>query len=45
MSTLTVDLISTLDGCGGADGWPGYWGKEGPEIMGWFEEKLCDIAR
>jgi dihydrofolate reductase len=42
MSTLTVDLFSSLDGFGGAEGWPGYYGKEGPELMAWLEEKLAE---
>jgi hypothetical protein len=32
MATLTVDFFSSLDGNGSARGWPGYWGKEGPEL-------------
>lgn len=32
MATFTVDFFSTLDGNGSAKGWPGYWGKEGPEL-------------
>ncbi|WP_240658596.1 dihydrofolate reductase family protein [Microbacterium sp. CPCC 204701] len=32
-TTFTVDFFSTLDGYGMADGWPGYWGKEGPELI------------
>lgn len=32
MATFTVDYFSSLDGNGSAKGWPGYWGKEGPEI-------------
>ena len=31
-TTLTVDFFSSLDGNGSARGWPGYWGKEGPEL-------------
>lgn len=31
-STLTVDFFMSLDGFGSAHGWPGYWGKEGPEL-------------
>lgn len=31
-STLTVDFFMSLDGYGSAHGWPGYWGKEGPEL-------------
>jgi dihydrofolate reductase len=42
MSTLTVDLFSSLDGFGGAEGWPGYYGKEGPELMAWLKEKLAE---
>ncbi|TDD18590.1 deaminase [Kribbella turkmenica] len=42
MRTLTVDVISSLDGFGAAEGWPGYWGKEGPEVTAWFEEKLAE---
>lgn len=32
-TTLTVDFFSSLDGYGSARGWPGYWGKEGPELI------------
>jgi dihydrofolate reductase len=42
LSTLTIDLISSLDGFAAAEGWPGYWGKEGPEYMAWLEEKLAE---
>ena len=38
MQTLTVDFIISLDGYAAADGWPGYWGLEGPEYLGWLEE-------
>lgn len=31
-TTLTVDFFMSLDGYGSAEGWPGYWGKEGPDI-------------
>ena len=37
MSSLMVDLIMSLDGYGAADGWPGYWGMEGPEYLAWIE--------
>jgi dihydrofolate reductase len=37
MSDLMVDLIMSLDGYGGAEGWPGYWGMEGPEYLAWIE--------
>jgi dihydrofolate reductase len=39
MQTLMVDFIISLDGYGGAEGWPGYWGLEGPEYMGWLDEQ------
>jgi dihydrofolate reductase len=42
MSTLTIDLFTSLDGFAGADGWPGYYGKEGPELMAWLEQKLAE---
>jgi len=29
-----VDFIISLDGYASADGWPGYWGMEGPEYLG-----------
>jgi dihydrofolate reductase len=32
-----VDFIISLDGCGAAEGWPGYWGLEGPEYLAWIE--------
>ncbi len=31
-TTLTVDFFCSVDGYGSARGWPGYWGKEGPEV-------------
>ena len=31
MPELMVDFITSLDGYGAADGWPGWWGLEGPE--------------
>ena len=39
MQTLMVDFIISLDGYGAADGWPGFWGMEGPEYLGWLEEQ------
>jgi dihydrofolate reductase len=35
---LTVDFITSLDGYGAAEGWPGYWGLEGPEYLAWLDE-------
>lgn len=37
--TLVVDFITSLDGYGSAEGWPGWWGLEGPEYLGWLEEQ------
>lgn len=38
MPTLTVDFIASLDGYGAAEGWPAYWGLEGPEYLAWLKE-------
>lgn len=38
MSELMIDVITSLDGYGAAEGWPGWWGLEGPEYLGWLEE-------
>jgi predicted RNA polymerase sigma factor len=32
-TTYTVDFFCSVDGYGMAEGWPGYWGKEGPELI------------
>ena len=39
MPSLMVDFIISLDGYAAADGWPGFWGLEGPEYLGWLEEE------
>ena len=39
MAELLVDFITSLDGYGAADGWPGWWGLEGPEYLGWLGER------
>ncbi len=39
MRDLLVDYISSLDGYGAADGWPGWWGLEGPEYLNWLAEQ------
>lgn len=31
-----VDFIISLDGYGAGEGWPGYWGLEGPEYLAWL---------
>jgi dihydrofolate reductase len=38
MPELLVDFITSLDGYASAEGWPGYWGLEGPEYLGWLDE-------
>jgi dihydrofolate reductase len=38
VSSLMVDFITSLDGYGAAEGWPGYWGMEGPEYLAWIEQ-------
>ena len=42
MATFTVDFFCSLDGNGSAKGWPGYWGKEGPEIV---EDRVRTFAQ
>jgi len=37
MPELMVDLITSLDGYASAEGWPGWWGLEGPEYLSWLE--------
>lgn len=39
MAELLVDFITSLDGYGAADGWPGLWGLGGPEYLGWLDEQ------
>jgi len=39
MPELLIDFITTLDGYGAADGWPGWWGLEGPEYLTWLGEQ------
>ncbi|MCP9968537.1 dihydrofolate reductase family protein [Actinomadura madurae] len=41
-TTFTVDFFCSLDGYGMAHGWPGYWGKEGPEIR---EDRVRTFAQ
>lgn len=38
MPELLVDFITSLDGYGAADGWPGFWGLKGPEYLAWLED-------
>ncbi|HEX6336931.1 MAG TPA: dihydrofolate reductase family protein [Jiangellaceae bacterium] len=39
MQELMVDYITSLDGFGAAEGWPGLWGLQGPEYLGWLNEQ------
>jgi dihydrofolate reductase len=36
---LLVDFITSLDGYGAAEGWPGWWGLEGPEYLAWLGQQ------
>ncbi len=39
MPELLIDFITSLDGYAAADGWPGFWGLEGPEYLAWLGEQ------
>ena len=39
MRELIIDFITTLDGYASGDGWPGWWGLEGPEYLAWLSEQ------
>jgi dihydrofolate reductase len=36
MAELLVDFITSLDGYASGEGWPGWWGLEGPEYLAWL---------
>jgi dihydrofolate reductase len=36
---LLVDFITSLDGYGAAEGWPGLWGLGGPEYLAWLNDQ------
>jgi dihydrofolate reductase len=38
MAELMVDYITSLDGYGAADGWPGLWGMGGADYFAWLGE-------
>jgi dihydrofolate reductase len=38
-ASLMVDLIISLDGYASAEGWPGWWGLEGPEYLAWLSQE------
>src|SRR5690348_482867 len=39
MPELLVDFITSLDGYASAEGWPGFWGLEGPEYLAWLQDQ------
>jgi dihydrofolate reductase len=39
MPELLIDFITSLDGYAAAEGWPGWWGLEGPEYLTWLGEQ------
>ena len=39
MPELLVDFVTSLDGYGAGEGWPGWWGLEGPEYLEWLGER------
>lgn len=39
MRELLVDFITSLDGYASGDGWPGWWGLQGPEYLAWLDEQ------
>ncbi len=39
MPELIVDFITSLDGYASAEGWPGWWGLQGPEYLAWLDEQ------
>src|SRR5512144_2565379 len=38
MRELMIDFITSLDGYASGEGWPGWWGLEGPEYLAWLGE-------
>lgn len=39
MRDLMIDFITSLDGYASGEGWPGFWGLEGPEYLAWLGEQ------
>src|SRR6185503_10941283 len=44
MPELMIDYITSLDGYGAAEGWPGWWGLEGPEYLAWLGDEPRDYT-
>ncbi|WP_138443567.1 dihydrofolate reductase family protein [Sinomonas susongensis] len=38
MPELLIDFITSLDGYAAAEGWPGWWGLQGPEYLAWLAD-------
>lgn len=38
MRELIIDIGTTLDGYASGEGWPGWWGLEGPEYLAWVSQ-------
>ena len=39
MREVLVDFITSLDGYASGEGWPGFWGLQGPEYLAWLGEQ------
>lgn len=39
MAELMIDFITSLDGYGAAEGWPGFWGLDVPEYVAWLGDQ------
>ena len=39
MPELMIDFVTSLEGHGAAEGWPGFWGMEGPEYLEWLGDQ------
>jgi dihydrofolate reductase len=39
MAELIVDFITSLDGYASGEGWPGWWGLQGPEYLAWLGDQ------
>jgi dihydrofolate reductase len=44
MPELLIDFVTSLDGYGAAEGWPGWWGLEGPEYLAWLGDEPRDYT-
>ena len=44
MPELIVDFITSLDGYGAGEGWPGYWGVESQDYLAWLATQPSSTA-